>query len=653
MISLGLASRPAGAQDGSPYGVDIHSPTGAELTLDLDRVQAAGIGWVHVAVIWPYVEGQQGVFDWSAYDEIVAAAQARHLGILATILYTPAWATAAPTWIGVPDQGAWANFCRAAAARYKGSIRYWGLWNEPNLAEFWEGSRQQYIDVILKAGADAIHAGNPDAQVGGPALAHLTSAKWYDWLTDVLAKAGDRLDFVTHHVYDSSGNGGVTSKLNDSTVFGGTPGLWGLVAPSVREVLENSSWFGRPFWLTETGWQTSEVGESRQAQYYTGFLDDWFTGQHRQDWIAKVFFYEIKDPASGTPTWGLLKPDGTPKMCYAAYRDFIAGRQPPPPPPPPPPAQTDGATLVASDIPNTMEAGQAIAVSLTFKNTGSTAWTAGANYKLGAPGDTDPFAPARQLLAAGESIAPGAQRTFTFPYTAPLAPGSYATHWQMLREGVAWFGGELTQTVAVNPAPAPVDRTLELFGRRFSVAVSWLDPASGHAGFGRAVPGSDETGSFWFFSAANLELVVKALDGRAVNGHYWLFYGALSDVEYWVTVTDLATGAVKTYHNPHGNLCGRGDTSAFSDAPATKSAALALPGTAVDGPASPAGLAGEGAWIAVPLPETGAPVGFASAAAATCAAGPQDLCLLGDRFRVSVRWHTPQGASGDGQATPV
>src|SRR4029079_14373540 len=97
---LPLASRPSLAQD-SPYGVDIHSPTGAELKLDLDRIQAHGSGWVHVAVIWPYVEGTQGVYDWSAYDEIVAAAEARHLEILATILYTPSWATKDPTWTGV------------------------------------------------------------------------------------------------------------------------------------------------------------------------------------------------------------------------------------------------------------------------------------------------------------------------------------------------------------------------------------------------------------------------------------------------------------------------------------------------------------------------------------------------------------------------
>lgn len=638
VLSLLLAARPGLAED-SPYGVDIHSPTGDELKLDLDRVQAAGIGWVHVAVIWPYVEGTPGVYDWSAYDEIVAAAQARHLQILATILYTPSWATKDPTWTGVPDVTAWSTFCRQAAARYKGSIRYWGLWNEPNLTEFWTGSRQQYIDGLLIPGADAIHAGNPDAQVGGPGLAHLSSAEWYDWLTDVLKKAGSHLDFVIHHAYDTSGNKGVTSKLNGSTLFGSTPALWGVVAPSMREVLENAGWFGRPFWLTETGWQSDQVGETKQAVYYTGFLNDWFTGQHRQDWITKVFFYEVKDPSwANAPSWGILKADGTPKMSYFAYRDFIASRQPKP---------VDGAQLVASDIPKTIEAGQTIAVALTFKNTGGTTWTAAGSYKLGSPGNTDPFAAPRQALAPGESIAPGQQKTFTFPFTAPSTPGTYTTDWQMLKEGVAWIGAPLAQTVAVNPAPAAADRRLDLLGGRFAVQVSWLDPGGGNAGFGRAVPGSDETGSFWFFSKDNLELVVKALDGRAVNNRFWLFYGALSNVEYWVTVTDGVTGAVKTYHNPYGNLCGLGDTSAFA------------PSKAAAGAAARSGAAGGsmvestgGSWVALPLPETGAPVGLADAAPGTCVAGPEELCLLGNRFRVSVRWHA-QGMTGAGGAAAV
>jgi hypothetical protein len=61
----------------------------------------------------------------------------------------------------------------------------------------------------------------------------------------------------------------------------------------------------------------------------------------------------------------------------------------------------------------------------------------------------------------------------------------------------------------------------------------------------------------------NLELAVKVVDGTAVNGHNWFFYGALSDVAYTLTVTDTVSGVSKTYRNPQGQLCGSGDTATF------------------------------------------------------------------------------------------
>jgi hypothetical protein len=57
--------------------------------------------------------------------------------------------------------------------------------------------------------------------------------------------------------------------------------------------------------------------------------------------------------------------------------------------------------------------------------------------------------------------------------------------------------------------------------------------------------------------------VVKVLDGRAVNGRFWVFYGALTDIEYTILVRDTATGEVRMYENPAGQLASRADTSAF------------------------------------------------------------------------------------------
>ena len=98
---------------------------------------------------------------------------------------------------------------------------------------------------------------------------------------------------------------------------------------------------------------------------------------------------------------------------------------------------------------------------------------------------------------------------------------------------------------------------------QFIAEVQFTDPRTGLAGHATAVPLTSDTGAFWFFDDANLELMVKVLDGRTVNGKYWVFFGALSDVDYTLTVTENGTGQVKTYHNPRGTLASRADTQAF------------------------------------------------------------------------------------------
>ena len=98
---------------------------------------------------------------------------------------------------------------------------------------------------------------------------------------------------------------------------------------------------------------------------------------------------------------------------------------------------------------------------------------------------------------------------------------------------------------------------------RFQVRVAWQRTPLGPSFSAAAVPLTGDTGYFWFFDDLNVELVVKVLDGTAVNGHYWVFYGALSDVQYTITVTDSLTGEERTYENPQGTLASVADTAAF------------------------------------------------------------------------------------------
>jgi PKD repeat protein len=173
---------------------------------------------------------------------------------------------------------------------------------------------------------------------------------------------------------------------------------------------------------------------------------------------------------------------------------------------------------------------------------------------------------------------------------------------------------------------------------RFQVEVNWRDFANA-TGAGRAVRLTNDTGYFWFFNQANVELMVKVLDGRAVNGNYWVYYGALSNVEYTITVTDTVTGSSVTYFNPSGTFASVGDTRAIPGDGKVVHTAREFPGT--DGSAMPS----VGAVWSELLDEP-----FAQG---DCQPSDTSLCLNSDRFRVEASWRDFQNNSGVARAAPL
>lgn len=110
---------------------------------------------------------------------------------------------------------------------------------------------------------------------------------------------------------------------------------------------------------------------------------------------------------------------------------------------PMPMAAGDNAAFVAQSVPAAMTAGGIYQVSITMANDGTTTWTAAGSYRLGSsdPRDNGTWGMGRVYLASGDAIAPGQSKTFIFNVTAPAAAGTYNFQWQLLQEGVAWFGG--------------------------------------------------------------------------------------------------------------------------------------------------------------------------------------------------------------------
>ena len=162
---------------------------------------------------------------------------------------------------------------------------------------------------------------------------------------------------------------------------------------------------------------------------------------------------------------------------------------------------------------------------------------------------------------------------------------------------------------------------LGLHEGRFHVEVEWSD-FQGEAGHGyvASVRSETPTGAALrsqdsavarFFSPDNWEQLVKVLDGRELNDHFWVFIASATDVELVTTVTDTSCGGVKTYMNPLGQAAPAvTDTAAFSDC---------------EDPQPP-----------------------------SCTAGESIFCLgEGARFQVETQWGDFLGGSGSGSEVSI
>jgi hypothetical protein len=226
----------------------------------------------------------------------------------------------------------------------------------------------------------------------------------------------------------------------------------------------------------------------------------------------------------------------------------------------------------------------------------------------------------------GEMWAAGSTRSTNFPATAG---GAQSTNGGAFDYADA-FVARLTAKLA--PPCSPNAETLCLNGSRFEVRTQWAT-RDGRSGAGQAVALTGDTGYFTFFSAGNVEMLVKVLNGCSFNASYWTFAGGLTDVNVTMTVTDTQTGTVRTYANLQGTpFQPIQDTSAFGCGTGTE-VGLQTHGTLAE---------------ASPLPPSVSET-FDAGQATACVLDATTLCLNHSRFKVQTQWFTRDGRSGAGQ----
>ena len=203
------------------------------------------------------------------------------------------------------------------------------------------------------------------------------------------------------------------------------------------------------------------------------------------------------------------------------------------------------------------------------------------------------------------------------------------------------------------------DTTLCLQDSRFEVSLGWWT-ADGQSGDAKVVrEGTNDSGLFWFFADDNWEMLVKVLDGCSFNNRHWVYAASATNLGYELRVRDTVTDAVKKYRNEPGLPSPAvADNEAFAG---TCAGSAASPLTAARGPAPPTSLApASGAALRPSVPATaGQPTAAwpdpdparatATAEDGGCTETATTLCLLDDRYEVSLAWSNGDEDEGPGR----
>lgn len=328
----------------------------------LRRLQAGGFRFIRQEFPWEDIEihgkgdfsdrrndlNGDGVPDeidaWAKYDQIVELAAAQDIEIIARISNPPAWSRALTNTIGTaapPDDVAdYGDFVAAVAGRYAGQIRYFQLWNEPNIYPEWG---EQAVDPeayteLLCAGYRRAKEANPEAVILSGALAPTVSLSGRD-LNDLVflermyaAGAGDCFDILSAQGYGLWS--GAADKRLRPTVINYPHNLF------LRDVMVQNGEANKPIWISEMGWNVvpegivpayGRVTEAQQAKYG---VEAYQRAQAEWPWVGVVnyWFFKLPSDAEQDQAWyyfRLLEPDFTPLPVWDAVTGYALSNEKP------------------------------------------------------------------------------------------------------------------------------------------------------------------------------------------------------------------------------------------------------------------------------------------------------------------------------------
>lgn len=342
---------PVRYNDGSPFGINTFLEQEVEepkVRRSLELIRDAGLHWVRQEFPWEDLEqpGKSQFWDtkfnhstWDKYDRIVSLAQEYGLELVVRLDHPPAWTRhdgRARGDFAPPDNfDDYGDFVAAVVTRYKGRVRYYQLWNEPNIYPEWG---EQPVDAsaytrLLKIGYARAKAADPDCVILSAGLAQNIEAGGRNqsdltFLEEMYAAgAQSAFDILAVQDYGLFSGPGDRRVEADRTNFS-RPIL-------LREIMVRHGDATKPIWAMEIGWNAApdtteaiygRVTETQQARYavqaYRRAADEW-------PWMGPMmywFFKRADDHEVNQPFYffRMFEPDFTPHPVYGALRDYIA-----------------------------------------------------------------------------------------------------------------------------------------------------------------------------------------------------------------------------------------------------------------------------------------------------------------------------------------